>query len=243
MKKRMIYIIFLLCFIFLGIEKINAEYCSTEELVRLNTLASNVKVTYEANEELNDSDPNPESHYTEFVLDMKVYNVSSDLKINLTSRNSNKSYTLDYTNAGADGAITVRVNDTSEIDTYYYTVTPSGVECYDKTLRVISLTLPKYNYASKKAICDDVPEYYLCQQYVMFNIDYSTFTADVEKYKAKLDSQKNNGDEINLGDNNSIINKTFSSISKYKYVIVVGIILVGVSVTVIVLKKKGSALK
>lgn len=243
MKKRIIYIIFLLCFMFFGTKEINAEYCSTEELVRLNTLASNVKVTYEANEEINDSDPNPESHYTEFVLDMKVYNVSSDLSINLTSQNSNKSYTLDYTNVGADGAITVRVNDTSEIDTYYYTITPTGVECYDKTLRVISLTLPKYNYASKKAICDDVPEYYLCQQYVMFNIDYSTFTTDVEKYKARLDAQKTNGDEINLGDNNNVVSKTFSSISKYKYFIVIGIIAIGVVVTVVVLNKKGSALK
>lgn len=242
MKKRVKYIIFLLCMICLGTKKINAEYCSTEELVRLNTLASNVKVTYEANEEYVNDDPNPDSHYTRYVLDMKVYNVSSDLNINLTSQNSSKSFNLDYRNIGADGAITVRVSETDEMDTYYYTITPTGVECYDKTLRVISLTLPKYNYAAKKAVCDEVPEYYLCQPYVMFDIDYTTFTEDVEKYKAKLAAQKDNGDGIK-SDDNSAISKTISSISKHKYIIVLVIIAAGVVVTVVILKKKGSVLK
>ena len=240
MKKGIVFFIFVIFMMF--VEKVDAGYCSTEELIRLNSLGSNVKVNYVAGEEYHTEEPNPESHYTEYILDMMVYNVSSDLDIKLTSKNTNKSYKLNYKNVGPDGAITIRVNDTSTIDTYYYTITPSGLECHDRKLRVLSVTLPKYNYASKKAICDDIPEYYLCQQYTLLNIDYTKFDSDVKAYKEKIALQENNFEELEKNENNKISN-TLTKISNYKYIIVFVVIAVGIIATIVVLKKKGSVLK
>ena len=104
-------------------------------------------------------------------------------------------------------------------------------------MRVIKLTLPRYNHFSERAICEDIPEYYLCQKYVTYNIDNSTFLDNITKYKEKL--SKNN-EEGNVEDNTSVVNKAIKSVSKYRYAIASVIIIAGIAITIVIIKKRRS---
>ena len=106
-------------------------------------------------------------------------------------------------------------------------------------MRTIKLTLPKYNYYSQLDVCDDIPDYYLCQPYTKYSVDGGTFYDKVDEYKTKLSTLEKEKEENN---NTSFVTNTMSGISKYKYLIVGIAVVVGVVLTIFVLKKKGSTL-
>ena len=106
-------------------------------------------------------------------------------------------------------------------------------------MRTINITLPKFNNYSLRGVCSDIPEYYLCQRYITYDINDSTFTENVNKYKEKLAEKADEKDEES---NTSVVGKTVNNIAKYKYVIAVIVILAGAVITYIVIKKKRSAL-
>ena len=91
-------------------------------------------------------------------------------------------------------------------------------------------------------ICEDIPDYYLCQSFVTYDIDGSTFFKKVEDYKAKLLVNDGDKEGIKTDDNTGIVSKTISSVSKNKYIVVGIIVVVGVIVTIFVLKRKKSDL-
>ena len=104
----------------------------------------------------------------------------------------------------------------------------------------MKLTLPRFNYYSELDICQDIPDYYLCQQYTTYDVDGATFYDKVDEYKAKLAAQAEESEATD--DNTSIINKAISGVSKYKYVVVGVIVAIGVVVTVLILKKRKKVL-
>ena len=90
-------------------------------------------------------------------------------------------------------------------------------------LRTIKLTLPKFNFYSQLAACQDIPDYYLCQEYTTFEVDGATFYNKVDEYKAKLLTLEEAGD-MEL-DNNGIVSTAISTVSRHKYAIV-GVVLI-----------------
>jgi uncharacterized membrane protein SpoIIM required for sporulation len=74
----------------------------------------------------------------------------------------------------------------------------------------------------------------LCQEYVTQKVNGSTFYDKVDAYKAKLELQGEEEKE----NNTSVVNKVFAGASKFKYLIVGVIVVLGVVITVIIIKKK-----
>ena len=242
MKKTiMIFMVAFLLFIGIGnVRAADEDTCSPSQLSELRSAAANVKVTYVPGTEAKEIGYSAEtgaSYVTTRFIDIKIYNVTEDLLV--SASNGSQDWIISYSNVTSDGSVTIRQpsSTTSTVD-YVFKVTSLKYGCSLENLRTIKLTLPKFNNYSELDVCADIPDYYLCQQYTTYSVDGSTFYDKVDEYKAKLLAMDT---DVNLDDENtSIVSKAVSSVSKYKYVIVGIVVVAGIVLTVIVLKKKGS---
>lgn len=244
-KKKIFVIIFMLAF-FLMIGNVSAaedkeNMCTPTQLSELRSMAANVKVTYVPVTEAEKlTTPNGESgadYVSKRYLDIKIFNLNTKLIVN--AKNGIDSFTVTSSDIGGDGAVTIRQPASTSAIKYEFEVTSLLYGCSLETLRTIKLTLPKYNYYSQLDVCDDIPDYYLCQPYTTYSVDGGTFYDKVDEYKAKLSTLEKEKEENN---NTSFVTNTMSGISKYKYLIVGIVVVVGVVLTIFVLKKKGSTL-
>lgn len=220
--------------------------CNAVSLNELRTLAANVKVSYVPITTTEEAPYDEESGTSTAIvryLDVKVYNIMSKLYVRTEAGGNNvtsSSHLLTLSNVGADGAATIRQKSISEPVTYTFTIFSDAYGCTGRTLRTMKLTLPRFNYYSELDICQDIPDYYLCQQYTTYQVDGATFYDKVDEYKAKLAAQAEESEEAD--DNTNIINKAISGVSKYKYVVVGVIVAIGVVVTVLIIRKRKNVL-
>lgn len=236
MKNRIIYIVFVLALFIVG-RNVYAASCSLEEKTELRTMASNVSVSYVPVDKLMSND---EGDYYEYYLDVKIFNINSYLRVEVIDNSNHNQYYLDVNDVGLDGAITMRQRDNEIVKNLTFNIYGASNDCYSTALRTVKLTLPKFNYYSERAICEDIPEFYLCQKYVTYDIDSATFIENVQEYKEKYENQKENEGEEN-GDG-SAVSKAISNVSKYRYIIAGVIVAAGIVATIIIVKKKRSAL-
>ena len=250
MRRKILFVIIfmltLLCF--LSIVQAEGE-CNLQSRSDLRTLASNVNVVYQEIVEYRpnydyqegDDDADPELLYKYLII--KIYNLSPHLRIEMTYSGSDEVTHITFDQADSNGVITLIPSTNDYIITYNFKVYGSSTSCFGYLLRSIRLTLPKYNYFSERAICSDIPDYFMCQTYTTYNIDSANFINSVTAYKEKLESQKNEIDENGDVKNNiSFISKTASFISEYKYFVIGIILVVGVILTILIVKKKRSVL-
>lgn len=241
-KKNFIVILVLMFFMFLGNVRAEDDVCKPSELSELRTMAANVKITYVPVTILEKLDePCPETGMTEAYsnyLDIKIYNINSKLYINVDK--GQEEFVVDSSNVGADGSITIRQVPMSESVTYEFEIMSNEYGCYKEKLRTVKLTLPRYNFYSQLAACQDIPDYYLCQEYTTFEVDGSTFYNKVDEYKAKLLTLEEAGN-VEL-DNTGLVSSAISTVSKHKYAIVGVVVAIGVALTIIVIKRKKSVL-
>ena len=80
----------------------------------------------------------------------------------------------------------------------------------------------------------------MCQPYILYDVNASKFLDSVTNYKEKL-SKKNASTEKELQSKTNIVSKAAKTISKHKYWIIGGIVLIGVAATVVIVKKKRSS--
>lgn len=250
MKKRsLVLIIFMIGMFMLRCNVYAAEdrSCNASSLNELRTAAANVKVSYVPTTLHVDNDGNStngEDSTEAKYLDVKIYNVTEGLIVRVNASGNrvvDDEKIVTYRNVGPDGSITIRQPVQREMITYIFTIFSTSYGCVNKTLRTMKLTLPKFNYYSQLSICSDIPEYYLCQEFTTYKIDGSNFYDKVDEYKAKLLEQEEKG-ELIVDDNTSIISKAASAVSNHKFIIVGIIVLVGVIVTIVILKRKKSDL-
>ena len=213
--------------------------CTAMQLGELREIAANLKVTYIPKTTVVNTGEDIETgatSYTAKFIDIKVYNMSS--KVYLEVKNdAGFSTTATVDRLANDGTITFRQDMVDRKINYEFKVKSVEYGCENETLRTIKLSLPIYNAYSQLEICSEIPEYYLCQEFVTSPVDGATFYDKVDAYKAKL-LEQGEGDQ---GDNTGIANKTFASASKYKYLIVGVIVALGVVITIVIIKRKENA--
>lgn len=246
MKKENVFLMIIMavsCFMFAGTvfaADTNTNLCPAKTLSELRQIASNIKVTYAPGtvvEKLEDPDVETGAmSYTATYIYIKVYNLNSRVYIEATN-DSGFEKIARITDAGPDGTITFRQDAINQKIKYTFNIKTSEYGCETKTLRTIRLTLPIYNAYSQLDICAEIPDYYLCQEFVTTPVDGSTFYDKVDAYKAKLVEQGNKVD----ADNTGTMNKVFAGASKYKYLIVGIIVALGVVLTVVIIKRKENA--
>ena len=225
----------------------NSEECTLETKTELRMEAANVNVSYQPVEILAQDDPDTpadQSGVVEYFFDVKIYNVNSNLKVVIKSgEDEGFEKVVTYKNIQQDGSITARKMVTNQLSNLIFEVhgSDSTGMCALETLRTIKLTLPKYNNLAEREVCTEVPEFYMCQKYISYNIDPSRFTAEINEYKEKLAEQQN-GSDVEIEDNNTIPNRLADAVSDYKFIIVGAIVAAGILITVIILKRKKSVL-
>lgn len=245
MKKTKNLLLIVILSVFLCAGTVYAEEdltCNATNLNELRTMASNIKVSYVPNVVERNDAPSPE-HGVDItrtrVLDIKIYNITSKLYIVASPTGSNvkpEEVIVTLANVAPDGSATIRQPAQSENMTYTFKVFSDAYGCSTKVLRTFKLTLPRFNYYSELDICQDIPEFYLCQQYTTYKVDGSTFYDKVDDYKEKL-SVQSNGNGV-IAEDNSLVSNALSSMSKNKYIIVGIIVAIGVVLTILVLRKK-----
>lgn len=232
-KKINLLIAFLLLF-FVLVKTVDASECGVVEKTDIKTKASNIRVTY-VPQVIDNGDGT-----TRRVIDIKIYNVTSDVFLTIgttgTQVTADKQI-LDYQKIGPDGSITLRVPSVTEMSEYQLEIYTNGIYCSGDVVRTIKLTVPKYNFYSQLEACDGISEFYLCQEYITFNIDKSTFYEQTAAYREKMENPETA--DLILNDNNVASHKiAIADNSRKKYVAVGLIIAGGVVATYIIIKKK-----
>jgi hypothetical protein len=251
MKKNVSYFLLaLLClFAFSGVvfadEQANEKGKTIDELPNMKcgatvkskglSLASEVKVSFETVEYTTPKDPNTVYYY----VDINILNVQPGVYVEVQNGKTGGTFEVDSTKANSEGIIKLRQKDTSDIVNYTFYVKAQTLECYGQTLRTIRLSVPKYNNLSQRAICAEVPEYYMCQTFTSVNIDSSKFLKSVTEYKESLENKETaKVEKGELG----IVAGTKKVVSKNKFVIIGLVLIAGAIATVVVIKKKRSVL-
>ena len=215
--------------------------CSNADIVELSKVASNVKIVYEPYEykpDGFDDENSPNYSVIYYMMDIKIYNVTSDISIGVVGEDGG--YTVDMKNMNSDGVIVLRSKDTKTIKNYTFNVYSKSANCSNKILRTIKLTVPKYNQYSSRSACDDIPQYYLCHQFINFDVDASNFISNIENYKEKL-KKKQIVDNNKKDDKTSVATqKILKSVSDNKFTIIGGILVIGVVITVLILRRRNS---
>ncbi len=215
--------------------------CSNADIVELSKAASNVKIVYEPYEykpDGFDDENSPNYSLIYYMMDVKIYNVTSELSVGVIGDDG--SYTVDVNNMNDEGVIVLRTKDTSKVKNYTFNIYSKSASCSNKLLRTIKLTVPKYNQYSGRAACDDIPQYYLCHQFINFDVDGANFLSNVESYKAKLEKNKIANANEDKDKTSITAQKVLKKVSDNKFAIIGGILVIGVVVTVLILRRRNS---
>lgn len=252
MKKNFLLLILMICGLCVSINVFADEtenaLCSLEKKNDLRVAAANVTVNYQpvdVVEGVGVDDAGNESGVISYYFDVKIYNINSQLKVVVKSANveNENEIVLTYKNMGQDGAITARKKVGTELSNLVFEIMGSDEtgECSIETLRTIKLTLPKYNDLAEREICSDIPEFYMCQKYISYDVKPENFSEEVKKYKEKKEKQESDSN-AEVEDNNTATDKAADLINKNKFIIVGAIVLAGIIITVIIIRRKKSVL-
>lgn len=252
MKKKILLLVLMICGLCFTInvfaEETESALCSLEKKNDLRVAASNVTINYqpvEIEDGVGIDDAGNASGVVSYYFDVKIFNINSQLKVVVKSANTENEneIVLTYKNMGQDGAITARKKAGYELSNLVFEIMGSDEtgECSIETLRTIKLTLPKYNDLAEREICTDIPEFYMCQKYISYDIKPETFSEEVRKYKEKKEKQESDSN-AEVEDNNTGVDKTADLINKNKFIIVGTIVLAGIIITVIIIRRKKSVL-
>ena len=249
MKKLNVVFLALILF-FASIRSVYAV-CDATESNTLNSLAVNVRASYEAIEEeytpdesFNPPDGMPiDDDYvvTRNIFRIYITNITEELYVVVTNDVTDEELTFTYQDSN-NGTVTFDQEDLSSIRNYTVTVySSSQTNCPDTRLYNYYFTTPMYNTFSEYDVCEGLEEFYLCYEYLSVSMpSYADFLSSVEDYRNGLIDEE--GEEIPpdvVEEDNSF----WDYVGEHWIIItiVAGVIIVGgVLVTVIIVKKQRS---
>ena len=225
--------------------------CDVTETNTLNSLATNVRISYEVvqveipmDENFNPPDGVSDEDMEDYVAYQDYFrfyisNVTEELYIVVTNQETNERRTYTYDDV-VDGVITF--DEVVGISITNYTIevySSSATNCPDSLLYTWYETTPMYNVFSESSLCVGIEEFYLCHEYLSVDTSFENFNQLVWEYRAgHIDD---NGEEIiePVEDDGGF----FEFISDHLVVvIVVAVIIVaaGGLITFVVIKKQRS---
>jgi hypothetical protein len=209
--------------------------CTVEKDNVIRQKANAIRVNYVPvqTEEKKVTDGNEESLSKRFI-DIKIYNVTSDVFLNFRSNNEKvtvKSETFDYQKIGPDGSITIRIPALSVVAEYIIDVYSYSEACNGEIIRTIRVTIPKYNFFSQLEACNGAEDFYMCQEYITFDIDSDKFYEQIASYK---ENGGQTADDLLYKNNTKNI---LAKSSNFKYFVVGLIVACGAVATYYIVKK------
>ena len=246
MKKNIVGVVLAFILFWPSIIKA-ASSCSYSEQVELNSIAGNVKASYDVIEiktgkAVNPDAPGmPEIDIYKKGLKIKIINVSNDIYLKIINKNTNEEKTYQASDL-QDGTIVFEYNDVNTITTYAIEIYANKYSCNGELIRTFDFVTPQYNFYSELEICNQYPDFYYCQEFVTVgeNISYDAFLNKVEELKEEKKQEEIEKEEIK---NKSFLKKLKDLYYNNKIVInLIGCVIVvgGLTTTVIIIKKKRS---
>ena len=211
--------LFLLTLLFSTIN-VTAAACNSDEIIRLQKEATNIKVSHEIIREtktqpLYDFFGNELETKEEIVekrIEVSIYNLTNNLFIIQHEKNYetyDKEVFLDgeaQTPLKYNNEKTIYYSDTKN-GNYSFSVTDyfhyidykfdiySNI-CDTASLRTIEYRVPKYNMYSEEPICQDYPNSALCQDFITVDINMANKDFNDEVKKSQNTSNDNIGEEV-----------------------------------------------
>lgn len=238
----------LLMFCFAG--NVKAAECSYDKQVELNNQAATVKATYEETEidtgestyyvdpETDAIDPNRMVTVKKRAFNIKILNLTKDIYVKVKNGDGSVNNTY-YSENAINGVVNVNTVLADKVRTYEIVVYASGGGCSGKTLRTITLVIPKYNTYSELQICKDNSDFDYCQEYITTeNVSTEEFQTGIKKFEddRKVEEKK---------ENKTFLEKLKDFYEDNKTVILVtgsGVIVLGVTTAAIIVVKRRSRL-
>lgn len=244
MKKRDL-LLFLISFLFVNVNSVNASTCTYSEQAKLNKDVANIKVTYE--EATGKVDPSLydcqadageeelcNSEYDYFVI--SVLNMTEDFYIVVTNNVDGQRQTFYYSDS-QDGVIKFNWEGILNLTTFTISVySSSETGCPRENYRTIYFTTPRKNLYHYYGQCQQAPDYYICDKYVTF--EEMSFYEFMEKMDAHISEiEKEDQEKLNPSLPEKIVDYIYEN--KVTFITVgVAMVIITTVVTIIVVKKR-----
>ena len=216
------------------------SYCDVTDKVKLSKTAAAIKIEYEPNVLKAEGFDDPNSpYYSVFIyaLDIKIYNLTDDVYVAVET-DKDVSYSVDSSNIGPEGYVTLRDDSVSEIRNYTFKVYSNTGNCESEPLRTIKLSTPKFNHLSSREACKEVPHFYKCQEFVSYDFEVGNYIKDIEDYKEKLAKQGVKDADKDSVANKGVVSKAVKKVSDNKWIVLAIIIVIGLAITFVLAKKR-----
>lgn len=233
---------------------VNAEACDNAKKAELNSLVSNISVSYEEETGVLDRSEyeipdaligTPEAEtfvgtYTYFEI--TVLNITDDVYVEVTDDYTGEKKVYQYGDTD-NGILRIEWKNIGNVATFTFKVFASSKsECEGDRLRTLYLTVPRLNEYYGYDICDDAEGFYLCEKYTTSTTDvgFYDFLDRVEAYIAgEVDKD---GDAIDEDEDKGVFQSILDFVSENKVYFIVGIVVIIVvgGLSYVVIKKRRS---
>lgn len=235
--KKIYYVLFtfalLISFVPLG----KAEgTCSSTILYDEKVNASEVTVSYEIITTTKKDENAEPSTWEEHYLKLKVSNVPDNVEVQVSSLdNSFNSFKLVSTQRNEDNNIFIDDYEIYSIKRMQFDIVSTSSDCNGEKLKTLTLNTPMFNELYYAPICMQYPDFKYCTVFTDFDVSSlstTDFNKELESYEENIKEEENKEEKG--------AEKVAKAIKKYWYVALVIVVVLGILVTFIVIKKKRS---
>lgn len=201
--------------------------CTEEDYEKLMTVANKVAITYQYNE-------NYEKLESPIYGNFNLYVTGLTNDILVYDYNSLATY---YYPSVKDGVLTIKDVGGGDRNIYIR----GNTSCKGTTLRKITVNVPNFNYYAVSKYCKgiDGKEFVYCDKWYQMPIKKSTFLAELEIFKNKIDNKDNKPPvKPNIEEDNWF--KDF--VLDYYVYITIGVVLIIILIVWLVARKKRNVL-
>lgn len=237
MRKTISLLFSFILIFFFSFTIVKAE-CSYAKQSELNALASNVKYSVEPKEEIlpiPGVEAGPDDTYINTTFSLQLLNLTEDMKVNLYNDFSKSTTSYTY-NDVKDGILEINSGTGDQIVKFKVDIYGMG-ECGTQLLRTFEVKTPMVNPYKNYGFCDNVTDYYLCQDYLVEDPKMTSYEASiaVKKYSEQKEIEK----EQEIKKQKTFLQMIGSFLKQYGILMFLGLLIVGLIVVIIIRKNKG----
>ena len=217
-KLKIVMLSVVLAFVFsYKVQGLTYSGCEYNKISRLKSFVSNINLSY---------------HYYKNSNDVYFGVTITNLMPEIYFVDSKTGIKYDYSNS-VDGEIVINGYQNSSGNYSFYSSNP---QCYGIKLGNKYYNFPNYNNYYETPICQENPNFSLCQKWVKVNQSYSELKKIINEYNENKDTLEET-EEIETEYKQSYVDFLVKIYVKYYYYILIGIIIVCVTIMVISKKK------
>lgn len=225
---------------------VKASTCSDKRVLELSSLANNVNVSYQQYDKVVDEydseifvdedDTSVKSTFPAYYL--TIYNLPKDLNVSVIRNDTKKNVVVYDDNKEEDGVIYIDTGYAAKVKLFTIKVRSNDSNCKNEILKTMAVTTPMYNKFSQYNSCQENPDFKLCQQFTTTDysdVTNSQFIEKLNEYKVQKEEEEKR--------KNSLFYNIGKFISKYRWYIIIPIVIIGVALIVIyIIRRKKSRL-